>query len=132
MCKRPSCGLRFRRNGRCSNAQKLAARRDARPQRFKVLRRPKTAPEQGSGTNFNSSERIRINEIGYESGCHRCCALDPGTKSGNYIPDHQPVSQLNSSNLPQRLYPHCLSYSRKQGGVISQIKQVENRIIILE
>ncbi len=31
--------------------------------------------------------------------------LNPGTKSGNYVPDYQPVSALNTQGASQRLYP---------------------------
>ena len=46
---------------------------------------------------------------------------NPGTKSGNFVPDHQPVSALTPDGTPQQLYPHCLSCMRQQGGLVSKI-----------
>jgi RHS repeat-associated protein len=69
--------------------------------------------------DFTEEEREAIDAIGQATGCHSCGTKNPGTKSGHFIPDHQPPSALNPSRLPQRLYPHCLSCSRKQGGQIT-------------
>ncbi|MCF8878820.1 hypothetical protein L5876_03210 [Hyphobacterium sp. SN044] len=73
-------------------------------------------PARGSGRNFSSQERAEIDRIGRDSGCHTCGATDPGTTSGHHILDHQPVSSLNDSGSAQRLYPHSLNCSRRQGG----------------
>ena len=74
----------------------------------------------GHGTrDFTADERRQINEIGYDTGCHTCGSTDPGTKSGNFIVDHQPPISLNPSNLPFRFYPHCKACSCKQGGDVS-------------
>ncbi len=80
-------------------------------------------PARGPGRDFNAAERSAINDIGRDSGCHTCGTTDPGTKSGNFIPDHQPPSSLNPPGGPQRLYPHCLSCSRLQGGQIRQMQK---------
>ncbi|MBL8565208.1 MAG: hypothetical protein JNM89_05775 [Hyphomicrobiaceae bacterium] len=72
-------------------------------------------PARGPDRDFTPEERDRINEIGKTTGCHTCGTTDPGTKSGNFIPDHQPPSALNPDGLPQRLYPHCLHCSGTQG-----------------
>ncbi len=69
---------------------------------------------------FTDAERAEINRIGYDSGCHTCGTTDPGTVSGNFVPDHQPVSALNSTNLPQRLYPQCINCSREQGLAVAR------------
>jgi len=45
-------------------------------------------------------ENGSIDEVGRESAF---------TKSGNFVPDHQPPSKLNPNNKPQRLYPHRLT-----------------------
>jgi RHS repeat-associated protein len=69
--------------------------------------------------DFTEEEREAIDAIGQATGCHSCGTKNPGTKSGHFIPDHQPPSALNPSGLPQRLYPHCLSCSRLQGGQVT-------------
>lgn len=77
-------------------------------------------PARGPQRDFTPQERADINRIGQETGCHTCGSKDPGTKSGNHIPDHQPPNQLNPNGGPQQLYPHCLSCSRTQGGEVRQ------------
>jgi RHS repeat-associated protein len=47
-------------------------------------------PARGPGRDFTRDERDRINDIGRETGCHTCGTTDPGTKSGDFVPDHQP------------------------------------------
>jgi RHS repeat-associated protein len=75
-------------------------------------------PARGPGRDFTPGEREAINEIGDRTGCHTCGATDPGTKSGNWVPDHQRPSRLNPDGDPQRLYPQCLNCSRTQGGQV--------------
>jgi hypothetical protein len=72
-------------------------------------------PARSSDQTFTTAERASINEIGSETGCHTCGSTEPGTTTGNFIPDHQPVSALNTEGLPQRLFPHCLGCSQAQG-----------------
>jgi RHS repeat-associated protein len=72
-------------------------------------------PAQSAAQTFTPAERAAINDIGYDTGCHTCGTTDPGTVSGNFVPDHQPVSSLNTTNAPQQLYPQCLNCSRQQG-----------------
>lgn len=74
-----------------------------------------SVPARGPDRDFSKDERNQINEIGV---CHTCGTTDPGTSSGNFIPDHQPPNALNPSGGPQELYPHCLSCSRVQGGQV--------------
>ncbi len=76
------------------------------------------------GRDFNAAERAEINRIGSETGCHTCGAKNPGTKSGNFVPDHQPPSALNPTGTPQRLYPQCINCSREQGLEIARQLQV--------
>ena len=76
-------------------------------------------PARGPNRAFTAAERREINRIGAESGCHTCGTYDPYTPSENFVPDHQPPSKLNFFARPQRLYPHCLVCSLKQGGWIS-------------
>jgi hypothetical protein len=75
-------------------------------------------PARGPERDFTAAERREINRIGSETGCNTCGTKDPGTSSGNFIPDHQPPSALNYMARPQRLFPHCLTCSLRQGGWI--------------
>jgi hypothetical protein len=76
-------------------------------------------PARGPERDFTADEREEINKIGAESGCHTCGSIDPGTSSGNFVPDHQPPSALNPMGGAQRLFPQCLTCSRRQGGWIT-------------
>jgi RHS repeat-associated protein len=75
-------------------------------------------PARGPERDFTPEERDAINDIGRTKGCHTCGSTDPGTKSGNFVPDHQPPNALNPAGSPQGLYPHCIACSRTQGGQI--------------
>jgi RHS repeat-associated protein len=75
-------------------------------------------PARGPDRDFTPDERAKINDIGNATGCHTCGTTDPGTKSGNFVPDHQPPSALNPDGGSQNLYPQCLSCSRVQGGQV--------------
>ena len=81
-----------------------------------------SVPARGPQRDFTPSEREGVNKAGQETGCHTCGTKDPGTKSGNFVPDHQPPSALNKNNQPQRLYPQCQNCSRKQGGEVNAAK----------
>ena len=70
---------------------------------------------RSASREFTTAERAKINDIGSKTGCHTCGATTPGTKSGNFVPDHQPATALNPSGNPQRLLPHCIHCSRQQG-----------------
>ena len=91
----------------------------------------KNAPEsilaRGPERNFNREERANINVIGYRDGCHTCGTHKPGTKSGDFIPDHQPANALNTENKPQRLYAHCRPCSLRQAGQVTQEKRRMNQ-----
>jgi hypothetical protein len=76
-------------------------------------------PARGPERDFTAAERREINRIGSETGCHTCGTLEPGTKSGNFVLDHQPANALNYLGRSQRLYPHCIFCSDSQGGWIS-------------
>jgi hypothetical protein len=75
-------------------------------------------PARGPARDFAPSERSEINRIGSRTGCRTCGTVVPGTPSGNFVPDHQPPSGQNPLSRPQRLYPHCLRCSLRQGGWI--------------
>lgn len=83
-----------------------------------------SVPASGPG-RITSGERAEVNRIGRESGCHTCGTKDPGTKSGNFVGDHQPPSSLAKSGEKQQLYPHCLSCSRQQGGQVRQAVEAQ-------
>jgi hypothetical protein len=76
-------------------------------------------PARGPGRDFSASERRDVNRIFQGRGCHTCGTFSPGTTSGSCILDHQPPSGLNHLRRPQRLFPQCLTCSRRQGGWIS-------------
>jgi hypothetical protein len=76
-------------------------------------------PARGPDRNFTAEEREEINRIGSETGCHTCGTKEPGTRTDNFVPDHQLPSALNSNDEDQRLYPQCLLCSRRQGGWIT-------------
>ena len=82
---------------------------------------PESKFPRSSARAFTPPERAEINRIGSETGCHTCGTTDPGTNSGNFVPDHQPVSALNTSGAPQLLYPQCLTCSRNQGLVVARM-----------
>lgn len=73
-------------------------------------------PARGPGRSYRKYERNGTNRLGAKYGCHDCGTFDPGTKSGNYIPDHQPPNLVNVPGGAQRLYPHCKLCSARQGG----------------
>ncbi|KAA3654442.1 MAG: hypothetical protein DWQ11_04530 [Proteobacteria bacterium] len=75
-------------------------------------------PARGPGRDFTPGERDQVNTIGNGTGCHTCGSTDPGTKTGNWIPDHQPPNAMNPNGGPQRLYPQCINCSRTQGGQV--------------
>jgi hypothetical protein len=80
-------------------------------------------PSRGKARNFTKDERKKINKIGETYGCHTCGTTVPGTKSGNFIPDHQPPNATVADGTLQQLYPHCKSCSASQGGTLSQMKR---------
>jgi RHS repeat-associated protein len=87
-------------------------------------------PHAGEGTparsgdrNFTPGEREAVNAEGTATGCHTCGTKDPGTKSGNFVPDHQPPTALNPSGGEQKLYPQCINCSRTQGGEVNAARQ---------
>jgi RHS repeat-associated protein len=80
-------------------------------------------PARSRAQVFTPAERAAINRIGQRTGCHTCGVKIPGTKSSNFVPDHQPVSALTPPTTPQQLYPQCIDCSRVQGlGVARQLK----------
>lgn len=84
---------------------------------------------RGPERDFTPEEREAINDIGKESGCHSCGVDSPGTKGGNWVPDHQPPTALNGDNVPQRLYPQCLQCSRMQGLQVARLAQAAAKVL---
>jgi RHS repeat-associated protein len=80
----------------------------------------KSIPARGPERDFTTVEHNAVDAIGRDTGCHTCGTRDPGTKSGHFVPDHQPPSQLVPPGTPQELYPHCLACSRRQGGEVRE------------
>lgn len=81
-------------------------------------------PARSTARDFTAGERAEVNAIGSKTGCQTCGTTNPGTKSGNFVPDHQPPSALNVKGEPQRLYPQCINCSREQGLEIArQLRQ---------
>ncbi len=78
-------------------------------------------PARSSSQVFTAGERAEINRIGQDTGCHTCGSLNPGTKSGNFVLDHQPVSAISPPGRAQRLFPQCLNCSREQGLAAIQV-----------
>jgi hypothetical protein len=64
---------------------------------------------------ITAAERQALQPIGDANGCHSCGATTSGTKSGNWVGDHQPVSSGVPAGTPQVLYPHCITCSNTQG-----------------
>jgi RHS repeat-associated protein len=72
----------------------------------------------GPSSRPTKEQQDKINEIGNRDGCHTCGTTDPGTKSGNWIGDHQDPTKLNPEGKPQSYYPQCQGCSNEQGGRI--------------
>jgi RHS repeat-associated protein len=64
---------------------------------------------------LSPSEQAQVNLDGSRFGCHSCGSRSPGTRSGNWIGDHQLPKSQNLSGNSQSAYPHCATCSSKQG-----------------
>lgn len=102
--------------GRAVRAAAEAGRDTLRPGPFAGRGIPARGPER----NLTAAERRANNGEMAEHGCHTCGTRDPGTRSGDAIPDHQPPNALNPTGGRQRLYPHCSTCSRRQAGQVTQ------------
>lgn len=78
---------------------------------------------RGPERDFTAAKRREINRIGSETGCQTCGIADPGTRSGNFIADHQYPSAINPAGRAQRLYPQCATCSAKQGPAVQAIRR---------
>ena len=79
----------------------------------------------GRGT---TAEREQNDANGAEFGCHTCGTKDFGTSDGKPILDHQPSKSLNPPpGAPAQGYPHCVTCSRRQGGLASWILRLRSQ-----
>ncbi len=88
-----------------------------------------SVPARGNPADLAPANRGPVNELGDKNGCWSCGAPDPGTKSGNWVPDHQPPTALNPDGVPQRLLPQCLTCSQTQGGVVAQLLRLIQQLL---
>jgi RHS repeat-associated protein len=79
---------------------------------------PESIPA-GPGARPSPTQQGAINEMGDAHGCSTCGATSPGTKTGNWVGDHQPPTKLNPTGGPQVYKPQCLQCSRQQGGQVA-------------
>lgn len=79
-------------------------------------------PARGPGRRWTADEIRENNRIGRTYGCHTCGTKDPGTRSGNFFVDHQPPNARNNRGQPQRIFPHCMICSARQGNWLSRNK----------
>jgi hypothetical protein len=77
-------------------------------------------PARSEKRDFNVLERAEINRLGLLHGCHTCGTRDAGTRSGNFVLDHQRPNSVNTPEEEQRLFPQCLSCSLRQGARLSR------------
>jgi RHS repeat-associated protein len=85
-----------------------------------------SVPAHGPDRKWTPEEIKEVNEAGDKTGCHTCGVSTPGTKSGNWVKDHQPPTALAKPGEEQRLYPQCLACSNKQGGEVNKAKNHAN------
>lgn len=78
-----------------------------------------TSIPAGPGARPSPSQQSAINQMGDAHGCSTCGTTTPGTKSGNWVGDHQPPTALNKNGGQQVYKPQCLQCSRQQGGQVS-------------
>lgn len=75
----------------------------------------------GPGARPSAAQQRQINEMGRGNGCHTCGTKAPGTKSGNFVGDHQPPTKLNPPGGQQQYHPQCKGCSDVQGGRLRNI-----------
>ncbi len=69
----------------------------------------------GPSARPTAAQQRAINDLGDANGCHSCGTNTPGTKSGNWVGDHQNPTALNPPGTPQSYHPQCLNCSNAQG-----------------
>jgi uncharacterized protein RhaS with RHS repeats len=70
----------------------------------------------GPSAKPTAAQQRQINALGQKNGCHTCGTKQPGTKTGNFVGDHQPPTKINPPGSPQRYHPQCKGCSDVQGG----------------
>lgn len=70
---------------------------------------------------LNAAQQREINQLGARNGCSTCGRSDSGTKTGNWVGDHQLPNALNPPGRMQRVFPHCAGCSSSQGGIVRNI-----------
>lgn len=61
---------------------------------------------------LSAGEIEKINAAGRDRGCHRCGSEEPGTASGNFVPEYHPTSIFGRGSA---IIPSCLTCSRIVG-----------------
>lgn len=79
-------------------------------------------PARSTTRKLQKEEQQEINRIGSTYGCHTCGTTQPKTKTENFIGDHQLPNAIVTPGGSQRLFPHCLICSLRQGGHITRMK----------
>ena len=88
---------------------------------------PESIPA-GPSARPTAAQQRSINEMGDAHGCSTCGATTPGTKTGNWVGDHQPPTALNTNGGPQVYKPQCLSCSRQQGGQVAAAAKAAKKV----
>jgi hypothetical protein len=78
-----------------------------------------TSIPAGPSARPTAAQQRAINEMGEAHGCSTCGTTTPGTKTGNWVGDHQPPTALNPPGGAQVYQPQCLQCSRQQGGQVA-------------
>ena len=69
-----------------------------------------------SDPGLTDEELLALNVAGRERGCHHCGAREPGTVSGNFVPEYHPPRVLGTASI---LIPSCLSCNRSAGTLVT-------------
>lgn len=69
-----------------------------------------------SDSTLTDDKLEALNAAGREHGCHRCGITEPGTLSGNFVPEYHPPRVHGG---PSVLIPTCLSCSRVAGTMVT-------------
>ena len=72
----------------------------------------------GPGPKPSTAQQLEINK----NRCSECGSTVSGTITGNMVGDHQPPTALLKPGEQQNYYTHCLSCSRRQGGLVKAFK----------
>lgn len=111
----------FGRFGKISKGYKLIKKSGYLLRPGKYAKR--SIPARSTSSRLRTKERRVLNRVGNKYGCHSCGTKKSGTKSGNWIADHQPPTALRKKGQRQRLYPHCTRCSSKQGWQVRKAKK---------